>query len=143
MERYEQYGWIREKSPKELGIGNGWFAEIDTVLLDRDLKICVQIRMIDTEWGTMKHAAIRNSNETDIPWAVKQKIKDQIFGYQAAAVEVFPPKDELVDNANMYHLWILPEGFTLPPSFLHTALVKDNEYLPKSCSHIFLFEQIP
>lgn len=114
MERYEQYGWTSEKSPKELSIGNGWFAEIDTVLIDKDKKHCVQIRTIENEWGTMKHAVIRNKNGTDIPWAVKQKIKDQIFGYQAVAVEVFPPKDELVDHANMYHLWILPEGFTLP-----------------------------
>ena len=114
MERYEQYGWTRQQSPKELGIGSGWFAEVDTVLVDQRKHTCVQIRTVDTPWGPVQHAAIRNHTQTDIPWAAKQKIKNQIFGLEATAIEVFPAVSELVDEAMMYHLWILPEGFKLP-----------------------------
>lgn len=47
-------------------------------------------------------------------WSEKQRIKDELIGPERLAVEVFPPRSELVDQADAYHLWVLPEGFTLP-----------------------------
>ena len=38
-----------------------------------------------------------------------QRIKDEIAGQDATAVEVYPPHSEIVDQADMYHLWVLPE----------------------------------
>ena len=37
---------------------------------------------------------------------LKQKIKNEIFGDEYIALEVFPRESELVDEANMYHLWV-------------------------------------
>jgi hypothetical protein len=65
-------------------------------------------------WGEVDHAAIRNCSSTDVPWAAKQRIKDELFGKDRVAVEVFPLADELVDSANMYHLWVMPAGYRLP-----------------------------
>ncbi len=31
-----------------------------------------------------------------------------------AAIEVFPPVSELIDEANAYHLWVFPPGTLLP-----------------------------
>lgn len=72
------------------------------------------IRDVQTEWGMVQHACIRNAQSTDIPWAEKQRIKNEIFGEESVAIEVFPKTSELVDAVNMYHIWILPEGFQLP-----------------------------
>jgi len=75
-------------------------------------------RPVPTEWGIVTHACICNTGNTDIPWAEKQKIKDELFGPDRIALEVFPAADELVDGANMYHIWVLPAGMELPFSLL-------------------------
>lgn len=49
-----------------------------------------------------------------LTWAAKQRIKNELMGSGAIAVEVFPPESELVDQADAYHLWVLPEGTRLP-----------------------------
>ncbi len=49
-----------------------------------------------------------------LTWAAKQRIKDELVGSGRVAVEVFPPASEVVDQADAYHLWVLPEGFRLP-----------------------------
>lgn len=67
-----------------------------------------------TAWGPVLHLWIRNKPNTSISWAEKQRIKDELVGPERVAVEVFPARSRLIDHANMYHLWVLPEGFELP-----------------------------
>ncbi|WP_336770535.1 DUF7694 domain-containing protein [Bacillus bombysepticus] len=104
--------WERKQSPKEAGHRNGWFGELDRSYSNG--KYAVMIRSVKTEWGVVEHACIRNAANTDIPWKDKQKIKDELFGKERTAIEVFPKQSELVDEANMYHIWVLPEGMDLP-----------------------------
>jgi hypothetical protein len=108
-------GWINHPSPKNLQkFGTGWFAEMDRVYRSQDNQYVAMIRTVKTDWGEVEHAAIRNLNSTDIPWAEKQKIKNELFGTERIAIEVFPKESELVDAANMYHLWVLPVEMDLP-----------------------------
>lgn len=75
----------------------------------------VQFFQKASEWGTIDHLMIRrHDGGTDVPWADKQRIKDELIGVERVAVEVYPARADLVDDANMYHLWVLPAGFTLP-----------------------------
>ncbi|CEG25989.1 DUF7694 domain-containing protein [Bacillus sp. B-jedd] len=104
--------WIKHATPSIQLLANGWFAEVERVYSNREY--AVLIRTADTEWGPVEHAAIRNVASSDITWAEKQRIKNEIFGPERIAIEVFPKESELVDEANMYHLWVLPEGMTLP-----------------------------
>lgn len=104
--------WKQGKSPKEVGYGSGWVAEMDRAYVDGIY--AVMVRTIKTKWGIVEHACIRNVLNTDIPWAEKQRIKNELFGEERAAVEVFPAVSELVDEANMYHLWVFEKGFKLP-----------------------------
>lgn len=85
--------------------GSGWFGEVTRVwsndwfvVLGRDVR---------TKVGEVLHLAIRNAPNTDIPWAEKMWIKNSIAGESAYAVEVFPSADRLIDEANMYHIWVL------------------------------------
>ena len=65
--------------------------------------------------GEYRLAMIRRNDESvDVTWADKQRIKNELFGAERIAVEVFPAVSELIDDANIYHLWILPEGMKLP-----------------------------
>jgi hypothetical protein len=108
-------GWIHKPTPaNSKGQYSGWLVDVSEVLVDEAQRYCILIREVDTPWGKVEHAAIRNAASTDIPWAEKQRIKNEVFGEGRTALEVFPTKENLVDAANMYHLCVLPEGFRLP-----------------------------
>ena len=80
----------------------------------------VTSRLLMTKRGKVEHAAItipgsftRNS-ESDIPWSLKMEIKNDLFGENRLAIEVFPKAKHLVDVMDVYHLWIFPKEFDLP-----------------------------
>jgi len=105
--------WIRELSPKDKKYGDGWCGDLDRCYrLDR--KYIVMTRLIKTDIGVVEHFCIRNKDNTDISWSEKQKIKNDIAGRKRTAIEVFPREDRLIDEAGMYHLWVLPENYELP-----------------------------
>lgn len=80
---------------------NGWFA--------------VLAREVETEWGAVTHVMIRNAPNTPVRcWPDLMRIKDALFGRDRTAVEVYPPRSEVIDQANMTHLWVLPAGMQLP-----------------------------
>ena len=68
-----------------------------------------------TAWGKVDHLLIRrHDGKANVPWADKQRIKDELMGADRTAVEVYPAVVDLVDEADVYHLWVLPEGMKLP-----------------------------
>lgn len=48
----------------------------------------------------------RHDQSKNISWATKQRIKNEVFGNEVEAIEVFPKESLLVDQAEMYWLWI-------------------------------------
>lgn len=46
-------------------------------------------------------------------WRHLQSIKNEVVGPEREAFELFPAESRLMDTANQYHLWVLPEGETL------------------------------
>lgn len=107
--------WYLEAAPaNNNGFGmTGWVAEVSRVHR-YGRKYVVLCRKVQTKWGEVIHAAIRNADNSDIPWAAKQWIKNELFGKEALAIEVFPAESRLIDEAGMYHLWVLPEDFKMP-----------------------------
>jgi hypothetical protein len=105
--------WMERPNPKAMGVGRGgWLGDMDRAFSDDEY--AVMIRTVVTPWGQVDHVCIRNRASTDIPWAEKQRIKNEIFGPERVAIEVFPAESELADAANMYHIWVLPAGTRLP-----------------------------
>ena len=51
--------------------------------------------------------------EQGITWDELQRVKHEVGYGEAQAIEVYPPDSEVVDDANMRHLWILPEPVTV------------------------------
>lgn len=91
----------------------GWAKEFSRIA--ENGVFAVSVRDVPTEWGTVQHAMITTPMPPLEPsWQEMQRIKDSLFGRERVAVEVFPPRSELVDGADAYHLWILPAGFALP-----------------------------
>ncbi|MFF5993685.1 hypothetical protein AAGS61_02870 [Lysinibacillus sp. KU-BSD001] len=106
--------WIQVSSPAQKNYGRGWVNEMNVAFKDIGNNYVVMIREVQTDWGIVRHAFIRNADNTDIPWAEKQRIKNEVFGKESTAIEVFPKEADLVDAANAYHLWILPPDMKLP-----------------------------
>lgn len=103
-----------KKVHEELGLYNGtWSKEMDRYW-ESDDGYNVGSRLIRTDWGTVEHVTIERIGGGDIPWAVKQEIKNELFGIRATAIEVFPCKKNLIDVMDIYHLWILPKDYQLP-----------------------------
>lgn len=50
-------------------------------------------------------------------WSELQHIKNVIFGKETVAIEYYPKQSELIDMANIYWLWIYPEGVLPVPVF--------------------------
>lgn len=89
---------------------------------DLFLVVCVPFQC---DWGWCIHMAmslVPNATPlSGLTWAAKQRVKDELIGPERVAVEVFPARSELVDQADTYHLWVLPEGFKLPFGVEETA----------------------
>ena len=50
-------------------------------------------------------------------WRELQAIKTELCGPEAEAVELYPAESRVVDAANQYHLFVLPEGERMPFGF--------------------------
>jgi hypothetical protein len=52
---------------------------------------------------------VQRHDDKPIPrhWSELQNIKNMIFGHEANAIEFYPPHSELIDQANIYWLWVV------------------------------------
>jgi hypothetical protein len=66
------------------------------------------------EDGSMHLSFKRRDRSAIRDWRHFQAIKNEVAGPEREAIEIFPPESELVDAANEYHLWVLPEGHWSP-----------------------------
>lgn len=111
--------WHKCIPPKTLhetfGVYNGiWTKQMDRYWESEDGYTAMS-RQIRTTWGTVEHVAIeRKPCGGDIPWSVKQEIKNELFGQDRIAIEVFPSRKNLIDIMDIYHLWVLPKDMRLP-----------------------------
>ena len=93
--------WERIENPYRFK--PGWIGEVDHV--KRNYVFSVLIRDV----GPAVHLAITSLSQTRPTWPEMQRIKDELAGPKATGVEVYPPQDEIVDGADMYHLWVFSQ----------------------------------
>ena len=124
---------LTEVSKDHLALANACIDAIGptSAYVDRSNGWCVQVYegatpgCDGTPWeGTLRVAVKHTRAKTpaqnckrgyDLPvtWDDLQTIKDH-FWPERIAVEVFPPKDKIVDVADMRWMWVLPKGAILP-----------------------------
>ncbi len=56
----------------------------------------------------------RNDAEPCHNWNAFQRIKNELCGEDSVAVEVYPRQNNLIDEANMYWLWVYPSSVECP-----------------------------
>lgn len=91
-------------------IGNGWTADFMTA--HKNKVFSVLDRILETG---VRHLAVASLSGIRPSWREMQRIKDELAGCDATAIEVYPPATEIVDEADMFHIWVLtaPLPFTL------------------------------
>ena len=73
---------------------------------------------IGRDGQTYTHLSIkRDDREVIDDFRVFQAIKNALVGPEREAVQVYPAESQLVDLANQYHLWVMPEGYVRPFGF--------------------------
>lgn len=136
--------WIKSLPPKMLhdkfGIYKGiWMPQMDRCWLSDD-GYSVMSRLLNTKWGKVEHVTIQKANNelvgdgsNDVPWKVKQEIKNELFGENKTAIEIFPNERELVDVCDVYHLWVFDKGFKIPFG-IHPDQAKLSSYINRGYS---------
>lgn len=83
-------------------IGTGWTYGFATAhknkvfsVLDRTLE------------SGIRHLAVSSLSGIRPTWREMQRIKDELAGCDMTAVEVYPPAMQIVDEADMFHIWVL------------------------------------
>lgn len=84
--------------------GHGWAAELSTA--HRNGVFAVLERTLP---NGVRHLAISSLSGVRPSWWEAQRIKDELAGQGATAIEVYPPRNEVVDGADMFHLWVLTD----------------------------------
>ena len=94
--------WRRTDLPNG-GPGRGWLCEVRAAHVNDVFSVLE--RPVS---GGAKHLMITSLSQVRPSWWEAQRIKNEIAGERATAVEVYAPQDEVVDGADAYHLWVLP-----------------------------------
>ena len=101
-------------APGSAGKG-GWASYVTTA--HRNRCFCVLERQ--AEAGVI-HLAVSSLSGIRPSWWEMQRIKDELAGHDATAIEVYPPKSQIVDEADMFHIWVLrgklPFGLHVHPA---------------------------
>lgn len=133
--------WIKTMSPRQvnsfLNCYNGeWMKHMDRCW-ESDDGYCVTSRLLMTKFGKVEHVSIIKQDKEkllstdgarDISWKVKQEIKNELFGENRLAIEVFPKTDRLVDTCDVYHLWVFEKSFELPFG-IHPKEFNKSQYI--------------
>lgn len=113
----------------------------EAAYVDRERGVCVQIWLKatpgcnGTPWQGTLRVAVKHTKATSpkqieqrgfakpITWDDMQAIKDH-FWPDRIAIEVYPPRDKIVDVADMRWMWVLPIGAMLPFNLQATSIDK-------------------
>lgn len=123
--------WVKGISPRTLheqfGLYRGkWNSELDRCWEDFERGYSVCSRMIYTkQFGNIEHVTITKHNleggsliptggEMAIGWKEKMMIKNELFGEDRFAIEVYPKQENLIDSSDVYHLWVFNKKYDMP-----------------------------
>lgn len=80
---------------------------------------------LEFEDGSMHLSFKRKDRSAVHDWRHIQAIKNSVAGPEREAIEIYPAESNLVDAANEYHLWVLPEDMESPLGFRGSAAIGD------------------
>lgn len=130
--------WQKTTFPKEL-MGNSWCTQISEAwTYSGNMNFVVQKRVFNCKLGIIEHITIQKISRKNIlsgnlfdsiepTYADKLNIRKIIKKENHDIIEVFPKESTLVDAANLYHLWVLPEDYQFPFSIEYPEKITYEE----------------
>ena len=93
--------------------------------LDPGEKMYMNSRMLVTivpheskEFGRYFHLSWKNLDRSARhDWREIQRMKNEIFGEDYEAFEIYPAEERLHDSCNQFHVWVLEKGVRIPMGF--------------------------
>lgn len=79
--------------------------------------------------GRIVHLSIKRVDRGPIvrDWRHMQRIKNELVGPECEGVELYPAESRLLDEANQYHMWVVPDATFRFPFGRLTRLVEGPE----------------
>lgn len=99
----------------------GWVAEITVAHRNRVFAVLDRL-----DPSGARHLAVSSLSQIRPTWHEMQRIKDELAGPSATAVEVYPPRAEIVDDADMFHIWVLPSPLPFSLADRESHLTRRN-----------------
>jgi hypothetical protein len=87
--------------PGTVGL-SGWLVDITTAYKNRVFAILHR----PAEAG-VHHLAVSSLSGIRPTWHEMQRIKNDLAGPDCTAIEVYPAQRDVVDEADMFHIWVL------------------------------------
>lgn len=112
--RLQKLGWddfqdvTEEAIKRHLILNRDPFRERFADTVYRNNKYIVQVfkNVVRKGRNYIKVMIRRSDSEPIYSWQDMYRIKNEIFGEEVEAIQFFPKKSELVDDANLYWFWI-------------------------------------
>ncbi len=82
--------------------GDGWAGQCHQARRNRVFSVLVRL-----DASGVVHLAVSSLSGIRPSWHEMQRIKNDIAGPDATAIEVYPPQPQVVDGADMFHIWVL------------------------------------
>jgi hypothetical protein len=92
----------------------------------------VIVERAEEGWPTQLSIRRNDRAAEPFPWRHLQRIKNELAGEDAEAIELFPAESRLLDTANQRWLWCFPPGYTVPIGFAGERNVSG----PEEASHV-------
>lgn len=94
------------------GVPLGW-----SLKMNNEYIVFIERRALTREEPAqeIQHLVIRRRDNRPVrAWRDLQRIKDELCGVEAEAVELFPAESRKLDVSNEAHLFVFPEGTVVP-----------------------------
>ena len=90
----------------------------------------IYVVILTTLKGGITHLSIRRRDRRACrDWRDFQQMKNQLCGAEREAMEIYPAESRVIDTANQFHLWVLPEGMIVPTGYFMGRHVLDADQL--------------
>lgn len=90
-----------------------WMKDMDRAWLSPDGFI-VYSRILDTGRFIVEYAVISRDDDSTISWSEKQAIKNELFGEDVEAIEIYTKEYDRTCSEGEDHLWLLSENTVIP-----------------------------
>lgn len=111
--------WDWQELPIEAALASHALSHIKRAVRN-DLWIVQIYAFVAEHIGPMQHLMIRSVEGAgnivghEPSWQDLQRIKNELCGPETEALQVYPRRSDVMDQVDMYHLFVLPGAWALP-----------------------------